>query len=236
MPARIHTTSSHTIEIDGHTLPIPFTDDSGTLEETARLIIGPTSTTAALVALVHDEDPTDPMEDNNGEFYQFNPRYMYHASRPDDDQWKRIIRANPGRVFTHDGTDNCHGPGTVHCRVTHGPLTVRDTRNDRDGQNPAAYALDDAGGYYIVPEDATDPAAYAAAALQEYSDYCNGSAYGCVVWQYGREDENSEWYLMDRDNECWGYIGYTYANTVLDEETNAARALLYAKAKGGAGQ
>lgn len=175
--------------------------------------------TAKLGMLCQDEDAEDPFDGDEGEFYQFDRSRIHDRNRPDLEEWKRIIRANPGRVFAHNGTGNWHGPGTVRCFPTAGPFTTKDCRGKKGSRGedcPAAEALDDMDGYYIAPEDVTDPAKYAKGALKTYSAWCNGDVYGVCVWTYTRPDTDSPWELQDRD-ECWGYIGTDYA----EEELNS---------------
>lgn len=218
---RYKTRTTAYYEQDGHTLPLPFTGEF----YREHLHVSADGLTAVLGVLCQDDDPEDPFNGDEGEFYQFNHRSIHYTERPDVDKFKRIIRANPGRVFTHDGTENCHGPGTVACHVTAGPFTVADTKGSTPRTDPceAEHALDHSAGYYIVPEDVTDPARYAAGALQSYSSWCNGEVYAVCVWTYHRETDGDDWQLdKDSRQECWGFIGSKYAEEELDSQFTAA--------------
>lgn len=192
-------------------LQLPFNTES----EPEYTWTSPDGRTIIMAFLVRDDSPQDPIEDSEeGEFYQFNSRSIHYKGRPDDDAFKRIVRANPGRVFLHDGTGDCHGPGTVSCKVAAGPLEVKDTKDvvAKGGGRIDCAAVDMlgyAGGYYIVPEDVPVDRrrGYADAVLASYSNWCNGEVYGVMVWRWvnGEFDEES------RNSECWGFNGYEYA-------------------------
>lgn len=185
-----------------HSFPLPF-DPQGDPE---HIYISANGLRAVLAFLVPDDSPEDPFSWDEGEFYQFDCSYKHHTPRPDIEDFKRIIRENPGRVVT---VCSC-GDGF---KVDAGPFTVADTRNRRTQPqcprwtSPAEEALDDAAGYYIAPADATDSAEYAAGALRTYSQWCNGEVYGICVWIYERASIADDWELTDRDAECWGYYG-----------------------------
>ena len=205
---------------EGNVFDIPWE----VLESTIILEISEDGLTAKLGSLSQDEDCGDPFEGDEGEFYQFNCRYIHYTEKPEIDAFKRIIRENPGRVFTHSGTDDNHGPGTCSCFVEEGPFSVKDTKGDkRTGDNsPAEKALDKADGYYIAPEDVTDATKYAKSVLSDYTSWCNGDVYGVCVWKYEREDKTDSWGEPDRDEECWGYIGYDYAREELEAQMKGA--------------
>jgi hypothetical protein len=177
-----------------HIFPLPFDTES----DPELIYISENGLKAVLGFLVPDNSPEDPFDGDEGEFYQFNSRYNHDISRPDYGDFKRIIRANPGRVFTVCTA----GDGYA---VDEGPFTVADTKGSNGSISDQA--IDYAAGYYIAPEDATDPAAYAKAVLGTYSDYCNGNVYGVVVWIYERSSIDDSWGEPDRENECWGYYG-----------------------------
>lgn len=215
---------------DGEILPIPF-EFSQDGSELFRM--SDDGLSCILGVLDQDQDPEDPFDGDEGEFYQFNRHYYHCTAHPDIEDWKRIVRANPGRVFTHDGTGDCHGPGTTYCRVD-SIVMPRDCRGDkRTGENSRAEELlDEAGGYYIVPEDATDPRSYADSALETYSQWCNGDVYGVCIWSYTRDfaeydldgngvpGEFTDWEEPERE-ECWGFFGYDYAEKELQEQFDA---------------
>ena len=57
---------------------------------------------------------------------------------------------------------------------------------------------------------------YCKGVLEEYEKWCNGEVYGVVVETF--EENNGYWTKTDnRDNECWGHIGYGYAKEALAE-------------------
>ena len=155
-----------------------------------------------LVFLVQDESPFDPFEEfDMGEFYQFNPRNNHGVERPSIEDFKRLVRANPGRVFTVD----CYGD-----RYGIGPrVTVADCRNKRGQYSTAERLLDDADGYYIVPDDVPEDSReqYARGELATYNAYCEGDVWGICRWTY---DDNGT--LTDRD-EVWGYYEREYAES-----------------------
>lgn len=231
---RTRTHSTYTLEIDDHTFPIPFNDEYGTIDQTAELHVSTDGKRAIIAVLCSDDIGTDNFEvAEQGTFVHFCRSYRDNSERPDIEHFKRIIRDNPGRVVCHDGIEDCHGPGTVYTRATSHPLTVADTKGD---PCPAEQHLDNCYGYYIVPEDAADPAEYAASMFRVYSAWANGEVYGVIVWQFTREpasygldgqpdsDEFTDWELDawtgdDPRNECWGYIGSEYAKQQLADES-----------------
>jgi hypothetical protein len=218
---RIHRT--YDIEIDGHTFLMPFNDESGTLDNTAALYLSKDGKRALITALCQDDDCTDPLDDNEGEFIQFDHSYVHYGQRPDPEEFKRIIRAALGRVFTISYCGSNHGPGTASCSVSAGPFTVSDTKSSRKPGKPSDavsdYAIDSADGYYIVPDDVPPERRrnYAAAVLSDYEKWCNGECYGLIRWTYTFDGD--AWTLDDdgRD-EVWCFIGYEYATEQLADE------------------
>lgn len=205
MPAiRRHTT--YTCELDNHVFPLPF-DPEG---EPEWYQVSADGTRAALAFLVRDDDARDPFDE--GDFYQFDHSRSHCCSRPDPADFKRIIRANPGRVVTV-----CTKGGGF--AVDAGPFTVTDTKGT---PSTACNALDDAAGYYIAPDDVTDAASYAASALSQYTAWCKGDVYGVIVWTYTRTSPGELWGEPDRDQEVWGYYGYDYAREELRDAFAAA--------------
>lgn len=203
------THNSYTLEIDGHEFNIPWP----VLEDTIILKLSADGLTARLGSLSQDEDPEDPFEGEEGEFFQFDPRKIHHVTRPEPEDFKRIIRANPGRVFTVD----CYEHSDIFYKVADGPFTVEETKDKKHGDY-LELCLNRAGGYYIAPEDVTDPAKHAESALKTYSSWCNGDVYGVCVWTYTRATINDAWGEPNRDAECWGFIGYDYASQELDSQ------------------
>jgi hypothetical protein len=202
MKIKRHTT--YTAEVDGHELEIPFEFCEGS----EVLKISADGQQARLGVLVQDDSPADPFEEyDDGDFFQFNRRRIHDCSRPDTDDFRRLIRQYPGRVFTIDTA----GEGY---RIAAGPFTVADTKGR---QSVSDSAIEDADGYYIVPEDATDKASYAKGALEQYSAFCEGDVYGVCVWEYTLQEDGS-WSEPDRENECWGYYGRQYAEEQLKSE------------------
>lgn len=212
------TRTEHYFETGDHTFPIPWEF----IEGTEILKTSANGLKAVLGSLAQDEDAEDPFEmyGNEGEFFQFDRDYIHHASRPEIEDFKRIIRANPGRVFTTSWAGDCHGPGTTRIGVHSGPFTSADTRGERrTGENSTAErALAIADGYYIAPGDVTDPTKYAAGVLETYSEWCNGDVFGVCLWVYTRGSTDDPWGEPDRVNECWGFIGYEYAKKDLQAQ------------------
>jgi hypothetical protein len=216
--------------------PLPFSGKFCSEE----LAVSEDGRRAVLGVLCQDDFPQDPIENyDEGEFVQFNSRYIHSGDRPEIDAWKRIIRENPGRVFTICTA----GAGYA---IDAGPFSVKDTKDIKTciaggkpykwliSNGPAESALDESDGYYVCPADVTDPAAYAAGVLESYTAFCNGDVYGVCIWQFTREpvsygldglpdtDEFTDWELTDRDQECWGYLGSKYAEEELASQFKTA--------------
>lgn len=51
--------------------------------------------------------------------------------------------------------------------------------------------------------------------LEIHNAICNGDVYGCVVHVYNEDGELDE---IEIDDECWGFVGLTWAEKVLKEE------------------
>ena len=146
--------TTYTAELDGYEFPIPFPF----LEDSEILRISDDGRTAHLGVLVQDEDCPDPLEEyDEGTLVQFNRSYIHYEPRPDLDDFKRLVRANPGRVVLIGHYGDAY-------KAEGAPLAVADTKG-----NQLESALDGASGYYIAPVDVTCPASYAAGMMEEYS-------------------------------------------------------------------
>lgn len=55
---------------------------------------------------------------------------------------------------------------------------------------------------------------YAQSCLDEYCKWCNGEVYGCVVEVFDEQGKKTD----DRDNECWSFIGWEWAEQALLNE------------------
>jgi hypothetical protein len=212
MSIKIKTHTSYTYEDGAHSFPIPFEF----YEYSAILSITADGQTAVLGCLAQDDSPEDPFEAwDEGTFVQFNSRYMHNTDRPEIEAWKNLVRANSGRIVTHSGTGDNHGPGTTDCYAK-SVVTAAMCRGDKHtGENSMAeQLLDRSHGYYIVPSDVPLDKVldYANSSFETYSSWCNGDVYGVCVWTFTRDGEG--WELEDRD-ECWGYYGYKYASAEL---------------------
>ena len=211
MNHKVKTRTSYTLEDGGNSFELPLEIN----EYTAQVMYTADGQTAIVGALSTDDCPEDPFEMyDEGEFFQFNSRYKHDTHRPDVEDWKRIVRQNKGRVVTVDRCGEGYSAGTL--------VLPADCRGDRiTGENSRAESLlDDADGYYIAPEDATNAADYAAGAIAEYSAWCEGDVYGVCVWTYHKEGD--EWELDEQNrNEVWGHYGYDYAKDSLDDEMKA---------------
>lgn len=197
--------TKHYLEMDDNKFPLPF-DPGG---EPAHFYLSANGLKAIVGFLVQDDSPADPFEEfEEGDFYQFDHRYKHDTPRPDIEDFKRIVRANPGRVVTVDRCGDGYRAGEL---VT--PADCRGRENSR-----AERLLDDADGYYIVPEDVTDAARYAKGAIEQYSAWCEGDVYGVIVWEYTRESIDDAWEDPGRDMEVWGFYGYRYASEELRGE------------------
>ena len=200
--------STYTYEHDGETFPLPFDPEGGP----EKVYVAENGLKAILAFLVRDDSPADPFEEfDEGDFYQFNNRYKHYTPRPDIEEFKRIVRDNPGRVVTVDSYGDGYRAGEL--------VTSKMSRGDkRTGENSKAEKLlDYSDGYYISPEDATDYYQYAKGSIETYSSWCEGDVYGVIIWEYKRDSIAKSWEDPDR-NECWGYYGYAYAGQVLAEE------------------
>jgi len=223
--------TSYTWEsLDGETFHIPFefSQDGSELFK-----MSDDGLSAVLGVLDYDESPEDPFDGDEGEFFQFDNRCIHYTPRPDIEDWKRLIRANSGRIVTHSGTGDNHGPGTTRC-YPKSVLTKEMCRGDkRTGENSLAeQLLDNCYGYYIVPEDVENVLDYADSALETYSQWCNGDVYGICIWSYTRDfaeydvdgngvpGEFTDWEEPERE-ECWGFFGYDYAEKELQEQFDA---------------
>lgn len=196
-------------EHDEESFELPF-DPEGDPDE---IYISANGLKAVLAFLVRDEFPADPFEEfDEGDFYQFGRDYKHYTPRPDIEEFKSIVRANPGRVVTVDSCGDGYRAGHL--------VTPQMCRGDRrTGENSEAEKLlDDSDGYYIAPEDATNPEQYAKGSIEQYSAWCEGDVYGIAIWEYTRSSISKPWEDTDRGNECWGYYGYKYALETLREE------------------
>lgn len=206
---------------DGETLPIPFEFMDGS----ELFKVSEDKLSAVLGVLDQDQDAQNPVEDwDNGELIIFD-RGTY---RPDIETWKQLIRANAGFIVPVTYKDYGSSGSCVSCGQI---LTVKDTKGDkRTGENSnAEQVLDDMDGYYIVPEDATDPQKYADSTMETLEQYYNGEVYGVCVWTYTRDfaeydidgqgipGEYTDWEDPERE-ECWGFYGYDYAEKELQEQ------------------
>jgi hypothetical protein len=195
----IHHHTTYSYELQGEILPLPFNTNS----DPEREYLSENGLHAVLAFLVQDECPNDPFtEYDEGEFYQFNNRYDHHTSSPDLEEWKRIIRANPGRVISVQGSSPDYRAGEL---VT--PAMCRNRTAHNNDTSDADYILDRMSGYYIAPADGTNPLQYATGSIENYSQWCSGEVYGVVVWEYTRDSIADSWQDPDRDQECWGYYG-----------------------------
>jgi len=194
----------HYYEDGEESFPIPFAMD----EDSVLLHVK--GDKAILGCLDRDECPSDPLvEFDVGEFYQFDSDYIHSQSRPDVDEFKRIVRANPGRVvLIYSRYQGYSADDTA--------LTVKDTKTDKITE------IEDAAGYYIAPEDVTDPAKYAKGVMNEYSAWCEGDVWGVCIWTYSKVD--GEWELdEDGRDECWGFYGLGYAQEELRNSFKSTR-------------
>jgi hypothetical protein len=180
----------HELE-DGREVELPFDTEGADITEVhkdGKIILG---------CLVRDESPEDPFEAfDDGEFWQFNRRYKHDTRRPYPEDFKDVIRTDRRWVFY------------VHAR--------------QDGYFAGDRALiknaeeiEDADGYYIVPEDvpAGQRASYAKSVIDQYSAWCEGDVWGVCVWAY----EEKTLHLLDRE-ETWGVYGWEYAESDLKEQ------------------
>lgn len=175
-----------------------------------------------LGSLTQDECAQNPIEDwDNGELIIFDG---CKNRRPDIEDWKRIVRANSGRAVSVDHDDH---NGTIYVREC---LTSKDCRGT---DSLAENELESMDGYYIVPEDVTEPFEYAKSVMNELTQYYQGDVYGVCVWTYTRTfsdydlngdgipGEYTPWSEPNRERECWGYYGSDYAEKELQEQFDA---------------
>ena len=184
---------SYTYEADGQSFPIPFEFE----ESSAILRLSPDGQHAMLGVLVWDEDASDPMEASE-------EGLLYDCDRPDLGEFKRLIRENPGRIVPVD----VYGDGIY--KAERGVLDVADTKGE---DCLAGRILEEMDGFYIAPDDVTDPLAYARGVLETYSAWCRSEVYGVCVWKYRKD--GTEWTLTDGEHEDWGYYGREAAEAEL---------------------
>jgi hypothetical protein len=147
-----------------------------------------------LGVLARDEFAGDPFEEfDEGILCRFQ-----NTPRPNPENFKEVIRDNRGRVFyVYSRSDGyfCGSQALI--------------KN--------ADEIENADGYYIVPEDvpARSRASYAKGMIEQYSAWCTGDVWGVCVWTY----DETTLELEDRD-ECWGYYSYEYAENTLKEALN----------------
>jgi hypothetical protein len=198
--------TTYVAEIDDQEFEVPFEYIDGT--EVLKI----DGDKARLGVLCQDDSPEDPfVAFDEGEFHQFDSSYIHYTPRPDLTDFKRLVRANPGRVVLTSWSGDCHGPGTTNIYPVSETLQVQDTKGDS-----LQKALNSAGGYYITPVDLTEVEAYAESVLKDYTVWCNGGVYGVCVWTYERTEDG--WALIDAErDDCWGYYGYEYAEETLNE-------------------
>ena len=196
MPIKSYTKDYY--EDGDNCFPIPFTVD----EDSILLHIK--GDRAIIACLDHDEYPGDPLEEfDEGEFYQFNNDYVHYQPRPDVEDFKRIVRENPGRVVLIYA--NSYGGYFADGKA----LDVHHTKSD------AILEIEDADGYYIAHKDVPKPARYAKGIMETYSAWAEGDVWGVCVWLYNRVD--GEWELDEEGrDECWGFYGRKYAEEELE--------------------
>ena len=195
MSIKKHTYTAYTLDDGANSFPLPF--DVCDSHPEPLIYISADGLSAVVSCLALDESPADPFTEwDEGTFRQFDRSCIHYTPRPSQSAMLSIIRDNPGRVFY---ISSC---GDGYALDSAAPLRLRD-----------ALTVDDADGYYIVPEDATDPASYAKGALETYSAWCSGDVYGIMSWRYIRPTQLSPWTLDEdsRDTECWGFYGRAYA-------------------------
>ena len=175
-----HTT--YTLDDGANSFPLPFEVCDGYRDEPLTYISAD-GLAAVVSCLALDTDAADPFTEwDEGTFRQFSRSYVHYTPRPSQATMLAIIHNNPGRVFyICTAGDGC----TLDSAA---PLRLRD-----------ALAVDDADGYYIAPEDATDPASYAKGSLETYSAWCSGDVYGIMSWRYTRPTQLSPW-ALDEDS------------------------------------
>jgi len=202
-----HTTYTHDIDVNDDTvtldIPFPFEEGTEVYQQAGGKII--------FSALCLYDCPSDPLDERDeGEFFQFNSRYKHSISRPKVEDFKCTIRANPGRVvFVYAQPDGGYYVGNRH--TGYRALTVKDTK----GAGCHAYEVENADGYYIAPEDATDPAEYAKGVMADYSSWCTGDVWGVLTWTFDLEGNLTG---DDARNECWGFYGHDYALEEMQEQ------------------
>jgi len=180
---------------DGNSFPIPFKPD----EDSILLHIQ--GDKAVLGCLAHDECPGDPLDMfDAGEFYQFNSHYVHYIQRSGVEDFKNVVRSNPGRVIL------------VYARSGHQGYFADDKAFD---VHHTELEIEDADGYYIAPNDATNPVEYAKGVMEEYSSWINGDVWGICAWLYSKHGGGWELDEELRD-EGWGLYSRKYAEAELE--------------------
>lgn len=182
----------HELE-DGREVELPFDTEHADITEVQKgdkIVLG---------CIVRDLDPDDPLEEfDEGELVQFDLDYKHYGPRPDVEDFESIIRENKGRVFFVSTMRGGYA-------ISHLALI----KNASD--------IEDADGYYIAPQDVKSgrqALRYADGALEQYTAWCEGDAWGVCVWTYDAQTLE----LEDRD-ECWGYYGADYAESEMLAKT-----------------
>ena len=196
---------------DGEELEVPWEF----LPDSELYKISEDGLSCVLGSLTQDDSPLNPVEDwDNGELVIFDRK----SDRPGLESWKRIVRANSGRVMSIAHNDY---NSTAHVRDC---LTSKDCRG---ADSLAENELESMDGYYIVPKDVPEPQSYAEGVMETLTQYYQGDVYGVCVWTYTRTyaawdingddipGEYTAWSEPDRERECWGFYGYKYAETEL---------------------
>jgi hypothetical protein len=167
--------------------------EEGTFEVPFEFIDGPEhliikEDRAWLAVIAYDSYVENPFKSRDQGGVVEAPRYGFDA-----DEMKRVVRANPGRVYWI--RDNY--PELV---------AVKDTKSKN-------FDVSDWEKYYICPEDASDT--YAESVWKSYREWLNGECFGIAVWEYVKTPEGWEFQEDSRDSECWGFIGLEYVEEEL---------------------
>jgi hypothetical protein len=173
-------------------------------ENTMSEILRTTDDGRFRVRLVQDEDCDNPRNSDSLSHVVTVPDREYanidKTGGPLEDGWDRI-KDRPDAMDLFERW----------AQAFFGAITLRDT------PSRGASAI-----WYLLPgNDAADPAEYLECERRVYREWAEGETYGYVIERsvkWDRRDGDGEYTTWSPVEDCWGYIGYTYATeTALSE-------------------
>jgi hypothetical protein len=200
--ARVRTDHFVDLEAGDDIVTIPeescFTPDDVSSVRYRRLEDG----TMRVAWLCLDDNGGDYWQDRDGgEWVEIDPRRVYDGEADAREVIDALI-AEHGAALVFPVAYTDHGPVCDYRPMLNlednGPTTLRFEDFDH-----ASYV-------YVCPADATNPVDYAVAVLREYTDWANGSVYGVITREIDGDGN------VSAREECWGFIGFEYAESERD--------------------